>query len=249
MNQTTKNPTLRKIKSRTIQNLQLLPTLLRNPPLPDAALDQEKQNLVNCASTAEPFGVPKPSPRAATLLNPRKKPKMGNRVPTPKTEVNQPSAPVRVNSESDNKLLEINLDSNGDGSGLTIWTALFISAITLIVYYIFQKIRKCRARAKLHKKQKEAREIRLDHVMMGPLVNDQHKRHNHGHHNRHSIHFDNDRFEEIVIQPAVPAVPAPPALPQIAPPVAPAPPAAAENAPPPTRPQEEAATEPNRKCM
>ena len=138
---------------------------------------------------------------------------MGSPLPKPKTEINQPAAPVRVSSESDNKLLEINLDSNGDGSGLTIWTVLLIAALTLLAYYIVQKIRKCRKRAKLHRKEKEARETRMEHVIMGPLIKEHHDRlHKNRHHN---VQFDNDRFEEIIIQPAVPAAPA---LPQIAPP-------------------------------
>ena len=153
--------------------------------------------------------------------------------PRPPT-INNPSAPFKVKSENDNKLLEINFDSNADGSGLTLWTVAFIAGGTLCLAYIVQKIRKCRAKAKVRQEEKEIHKKRLEALAISPLMHALQQHHAGGHRRRNnSIQFDNDRFEEIevVVQPAAPlALPQiqapPPAAPAPPPPVAPAAPVA-----------------------
>ena len=150
--------------------------------------------------------------------------------PRPPT-INNPSAPFKVKSENDNKLLEINFDSNADGSGLTLWTVAFIAGGTLCLAYIVQKIRKCRAKAKIRQEEKVIHKKRLEALAISPLMHALQQHHAGGHRRRNnSIQFDNDRFEEIevVVQPAAPL-----ALPQIQapPPAAPAPPPAPPAAP------------------
>ena len=157
---------------------------------------------------------------------------MGSSPSTPRPPtINNPSAPIRADSENDNKLVEFNFDSNNDGSGLTLWTVAFIAGGTLCLAYVVQKVRKCRAKAKVRQEEKEIHKKRLEALAISPLMHALQQHHAGGHRRRNnSIQFDNDRFEEIevVVQPAAPL-----ALPQIQapPPAAPAPPPAPPAAP------------------
>ena len=100
--------------------------------------------------------------------------------PQPPVEVENPSGSTNIKQDAGNSLIEFNLDSNGDGSGLTMWSILLIVAATLIAVYILKRLRTCRKKAKL---QRSAQQARLEAIALMPC---------------HA--FDNDRFEEIDVR-------------------------------------------------
>lgn len=120
-----------------------------------------------------------------------------------KTEVILPNGPTKTEEDSGWSLVEINLDSNGDGIGMTVGSVLFISVVTLALFFLIKRLKSCYTNYRRRRIEKKARQNRLELMVAGrppaqpPM-------------------FDNDRFEEIVEvdvnqapQPIRPEVPRP----------------------------------------
>ena len=61
-------------------------------------------------------------------------------------------------------MIELNMDSNGDGSGLTYWTIFLIAAATLLIVYVLKRAMACRKR-QYEKRDAEAARIARAHAI------------------------------------------------------------------------------------
>ena len=102
--------------------------------------------------------------------------------PQPPVNVENPEGSTNIKQDAGNSLIEVNLDSNGDGSGLTVWSILLIVAGTLVVVYVLRRFKACRKKAKIQRCAQESRQARLEAIALMPRQ------------------FDNDRFEEIDVR-------------------------------------------------
>ena len=105
---------------------------------------------------------------------------MGPKPSKQEASVIKPEAPTKLEEDSGWSLVEINLDSNGDGYGMTIWSILLISGATLLLLFALKRLKKCYANHVRRKKEKDARHFRIENLAGG------------------RPNFDNDRFEEII---------------------------------------------------
>ena len=69
---------------------------------------------------------------------------MGQTPPSRPIALVQPAAPTNIKEHTGTSLIEVNMGSNGDGSGLTYWTIALIMAATLFLVYVIKRFRACR---------------------------------------------------------------------------------------------------------
>ena len=109
---------------------------------------------------------------------------MGNTPPSRPVALVQPAAPTSIKEHTGTSLIEMNMDSNGDGSGLTYWTIFLISAATLLLVYVIRRFLACRRRANEKRDAEAARNARVHALALMP---------------RNNVDGLNDRFAEIDI--------------------------------------------------
>ena len=93
---------------------------------------------------------------------------MGQTPPSRPIALVQPAAPTSIREHSGTSLIEVNMDSNGDGSGLTYWTIALIMAATLFLVYVIKRFRACRKRANERHAAEAARDARFHALALMP---------------------------------------------------------------------------------
>ena len=96
---------------------------------------------------------------------------MGNTPPSRPVALVQPAAPTSIKEHTGTSLIEVNMDSNGDGSGLTYWTIFLISAATLLLVYVIRRFLACRRRANEKRDAEAARNARVHALALMPRNN------------------------------------------------------------------------------
>ena len=109
---------------------------------------------------------------------------MGQTPPSRPIALVQPAAPTNIKEHTGTSLIEVNMDSNGDGSGLTYWTIFLIAAATLLLVYVIRRFLACRRRANDKRDAEAARNARVHALALMP---------------RNNVDGLNDRFAEIDI--------------------------------------------------
>ena len=109
---------------------------------------------------------------------------MGQTPPSRPVALVQPAAPTSIKEHTGTSLIEVNMDSNGDGSGLTYWTIFLISAATLLLVYVIRRFMACRKRANEKRDAEAARNARVHALALMP---------------RNHVDGLNDRFVELDI--------------------------------------------------
>ena len=109
---------------------------------------------------------------------------MGQPAPSRPIALVQPAAPTSIKEHTGTSLIELNMDSNGDGSGLTYWTIFLIAAATLLAVYILKRIMACRKR---HSQKRDAEAAKVARAHALALIP------------RNNVDGLNDRFVELDI--------------------------------------------------
>ncbi len=93
---------------------------------------------------------------------------MGQPAPSRPIALVQPAAPTSIKEHTGTSLIELNMDSNGDGSGLTYWTIFLIAAATLLAVYVLKRLMACRKRQSQRRDAEAAREARAHALALIP---------------------------------------------------------------------------------